>query len=120
MEQLVGDVDYRELLRSNGIVIQTTDVDDGSMDSGADDSDDDSGSMDDVSDPVSVSMEENMDNDDLHVGTPLYGSTMGDVDPESATPSDTHAQSQAPTHSHQPSAPIAGAIAKPSTPLYTG
>jgi TATA-binding protein-associated factor Taf7 len=60
---------------------------------------DDGSSMDDVSD--SVSMEENMDNDDVHVGTPLYGSATGDVDPEPETPSDIQEQTQAPTHSQQ-------------------
>ncbi|MCX6654773.1 MAG: hypothetical protein NTY03_06580 [Candidatus Bathyarchaeota archaeon] len=54
-----------------------TEVDGGSMDAGADDSDDDSGSM-----------EENLDNDDLQIGMPLYGSTMGDVDPEPQAPMD--------------------------------
>jgi hypothetical protein len=97
----VGDVDYGELLRSNGIVIQTTDVDDGSMDSGADDSDDDD-SMDDGSDDVSVSMEEKLDNDDLHAGTPLYGSATGDVDPKSPSLMGTHGKSQAVSHGHPP------------------
>jgi hypothetical protein len=100
VEELEGDVDYGKHLRSNGIVIQTTDVDDESMDAGADDSDDDSGSIDDVSDPVSVSMEENMDNDDLHAGTPLYGSATGDVDPEPQAPMGTHGKSQAVSHGH--------------------
>jgi hypothetical protein len=68
------------------------------MDSGADDSDDDSGSMDDVS----VSMEENLNNDDLHAGTPLYGSTMGDVDPKSPSLMGTHGKSQAVSHGQSP------------------
>jgi GH18 family chitinase len=81
--------------------VLVTEVDGGSMDAGADDSDDDSGSM-----------EENLDNDDLQIGMPLYGSTMGDVDPEPQAPTGTHGNSQAPTHGHPPQAPMDGAMVK--------
>jgi hypothetical protein len=45
--------------------------------------------------------EEASDEDDVHDGMPVQGSTIGDVDPESDTPIDIQEQTQAPTHSHQ-------------------
>jgi hypothetical protein len=71
--------------------VLVTEVDGGSMDAGADDSDDDSGSM-----------EENLDNDDLQIGMPLYGSTMGDVDPEPQAVTGTHGQSRSVSHGQSP------------------
>jgi hypothetical protein len=89
--------------------VLVTEVDGDSMDAGADDSDDDSGSM-----------EENRDNDDLQIGMPLYGSTMGDVDPEPQAPMGTHGKSRAVSHGHPPQEPSTAtgeATEKPSTAM---
>jgi hypothetical protein len=54
---------------------------------------DDGGSMEDVVDDAKGegdSMGGNEDDEDIQEGTPLQGSTIGDVDPQSSTPISTH------------------------------
>jgi hypothetical protein len=63
---------------------------------------------------------DSMDDDIAERIIPMDASTMGDVYPQPSTLIDTHAQSQTPTHSHPPQAPMAGATGKPDTRLYTG
>ena len=98
-----GDVDYRELLQNAGVDVPTVDDSD-SMDDAAD------GDVDDNS---------TMEGQDVQVGTPVQGSTVGDVDPKSPAVIDTQEQTQVHRHSHQqqhPSTPpSAGASTAPPT-----
>jgi hypothetical protein len=69
---------------------------------------DNGGSMDDVADGVndaSEAEEDTMEGQNVQVGTPVQGSTIGDVDPEPSTPIDTHAQSSTPINSQPPQEP---------------
>jgi hypothetical protein len=104
--ELEGDVDYRELMRSKGVTVPDVD---------------DSSSMKDVADGgiYASEAEGTMEGQDVLVGTPVQGSTIGDVDPKSQALFDTQEQSQALIHSH-PSATVTGEVtAKSSTPLNT-
>ena len=98
-----GDVDYRELLQNAGVDVPTVD---------------DSDSMDDVADG-DVDDNSTMEGQDVQVGTPVQGSTVGDIDPKSPAVIDTQEQTQVHTHSHQqqhPSThPSAGASTGSST-----
>jgi hypothetical protein len=49
--------------------------------------------------------EEESDEDDVHDGIPVQGSTIGDVDPKLPTPTDSYKHLKAPTNSNQQAAP---------------
>jgi hypothetical protein len=104
-----GDVDYGELLRSKGVEVPATTVaDSGSMDGTADRDVDDNGTM-----------EEKVTEEDIAEGTPVQGSTTGDVDPESQAPMGTHGKSQAVSHGQSPqeSPPVTGEVMEKSPPV---
>ncbi len=101
-----GDVDYRELLQNAGVDVPAVDDSDP-----MDDVADDGGSMDDAADD-DVDDNSTMEGQDVQVGTPVQGSTVGDVDPKSPAVIDTQEQTQVHTHSHQQQ--------HPSTPLSAG
>ena len=68
---------------------------------------DDGGSMNDFADDVTVdssSMDDNDDDKDVKLGTPLQGSTRGDVDPKTSTDIDTHGLTSTRIHKHASSA----------------
>jgi hypothetical protein len=91
--ELVGDVDYREFLRSKGVEVPAVD---------------DSGSMEDTADGHTVddsSMEDKANEEDIAEGIPVHGSTIGDVDPEQSAPVDISQYLPAPASSNQQEAP---------------
>ena len=100
-------------LRSAGVVMPAVDDSD-SMDDVADDG----GSMDDAADGVADD-NSTMEGQDVQVGTPVQGSTVGDIDPKSPAVIDTQEQTQVHRHSHQqqhPSTPpSAGSSTAPPT-----
>jgi len=96
-------------LRSAGVVMPAVDDSD-SMDDVADDG----GSMDDAADGVADD-NSTMEGQDVQVGTPVPGSTMGDVDPKSPAVIDTQEQTQVHRHSHQQQHPSTHPSAEAST-----
>jgi hypothetical protein len=85
--ELEGDVNYREFLRSKGVDVPATVYDDDSMDE--------------VSADVSVTMEENTDNDDVQVGTPLQGNAIGANEKETSTHMSRHRHTYTSIHHQQ-------------------
>ena len=78
---------------------------------------DDGGSMGDAADG-DVDDNITMEGQDVQVGTPVQGSTVGDIDPKSPAVIDTQEQTQVHRHSHQqhPSTPpSAGSSTAPPT-----
>ena len=70
MGELEEGVDYRELLRSKGIEVPATEAEGSSM------GDEAEGIIEEGS-----YIDEEASDEDIQVGTPLQGSTIGDVDP---------------------------------------